>query len=72
MTDITLDAFVRRISGAAERLFMKNDFTLSPVFIGQRADGAPVTIAIDVTVSKNESAARMRAIAAEFELVRGA
>jgi hypothetical protein len=69
MTDIPLDAFVRRISTAAEHLFMKNDFTLSPVFIGQRANGEPVTIAIDIA-NKDETAALMRAIAAEFELVR--
>ena len=70
MTDIPLDAFMRRISTAAEHLFIKNNFTLSPVFVGQRANGEPVTISIDVTVSKDESAAQMRAIAAEFELVR--
>jgi hypothetical protein len=68
--DIPLDAFVRRISTAAERLFVKNNFVLSPIFIGQRADGEPVTVVIDTAMTKDETGARMRAIAAELDFVR--
>jgi hypothetical protein len=69
-TDIPLDAFVRRLSTAAERLFFKNNCVLAPFFVGHKPDGEVVTLAIRADLTKDEEAARMRAIAAQLDLVR--
>lgn len=70
MTDIPLDAFVRRLSTVAERLFFKNNCVLAPFFVGHKPDGEVVTLAIRADLTKDEEAARMRAIAAQLDLVR--
>ena len=69
-TDIPLDAFVRRLSTAAERLFFKNNCVLAPFFVGHKPDGDVVTLAINPDLSKDEAACRMRFAAKHLELVR--